>query len=331
MTETSWLDRTVEQAIEPELIICDPHHHLWEFPTSIYLVDDLLAEFEGGHQVVKTVFVECQQHYRQQGPEEFYPVGETEFVEKITKGHNTKGQSGPAIAAGIVGFADLTLGEPVAAVLEAHVGASTRFRGIRHASAWHESDKVRNGHTNPTKELLQDASFRAGLGQVEKMNLSFDAWLYFDQIPQLTELARAHPDLPIVLNHIGGVVGIGPYAGKREEVFDHWVKNISELATCPNVVVKLGGLTMTMCGFGWHKQESPPGSEQLAEAMAPYYQTCIERFGPERCMFESNFPVDQASASYTVLWNAFKRLSQGYSTSEREALFHDTASRIYRI
>ena len=326
MTETDWLDRTLEEALEPDLIICDPHHHLWEFPTSTFLVDELLAEFQGGHRVVKTVFVECQQKYRQQGPEQLSPVGETEFVEQITKPHTS-----PAIAAGIVGFADLCLGAGVEAVLAAHMDASSRFRGIRHASAWHTSDKIRNAHTDPSQELLQESEFREGLKKLEQLNLSFDAWLYFEQIPQLTELALAFPDLPIVLNHIGGVLGIGPFADKREEVFEQWQTHISALASCPNVTVKLGGLTMTMCGFAWHKQESPPGSSELANAMAPYYQSCIEHFGAERCMFESNFPVDQASCSYTVLWNAFKRLSESYSASERQALFHDTASSFYRI
>jgi len=326
-SDTPWLERTLEPALEPELPICDPHHHLWEFPTSVYLVEELLQDLTAGHNIVKTVFVECNEKYRSEGPASLFPVGETEFVHEVTHGH----QQQPIIAAGIVSFADLCLGEAVKEVLLAHQDASPRFRGIRHASAWHESERIRNSHTQPIQHLLQDRNFRAGFQQLNKLGLSFDAWLYFEQIPELTELARAFPDTPIVLNHLGGPIGIGPYTDKREEVFAQWQAHITELSACKNVSVKLGGMTMTVSGFGWHKQESPPGSVQLAESMAPYYHHCIEHFGAQRCMFESNFPVDRASCSYSLLWNAFKRVSQQYSSSERTELFHDSACRFYRI
>ena len=325
--ETPWLDRTIEPALEPELAICDPHHHLWEFPTSVYLVNELLEDLGGGHNVVKTVYVECNENYRNEGPAALLPVGETEFVDQATRQFQEK----PAIAAGIVSFADLCLGDQVSEVLEAHSEASPRFRGIRHASAWHASDKVRNSHTHPPSDLLQDSQFLKGFSRLHALGLRFDAWLYFEQIPQLTALARAYPDTPIVLNHIGGPIGIGPYAERRKAVFDQWRDNIVELSKCENVMVKLGGMTMTVSGFGWHKQEAPPGSEAIAEALSPYFQTCIGQFGASRCMFESNFPVDRASCSYTILWNAFKRISQGYSSSERAALFHDTACDFYNI
>jgi L-fuconolactonase len=325
-TQTPWLERTTEPALEPELPICDPHHHLWEFPTSVYLVDELLQDLGGGHNILKTVYVECDQKYRSDGQEQLFPVGETEFVERVTASNKQ-----PDIAAGIVGFADLMLGDSVAEVLQAHLASSDCFRGIRHASAWHESEKIRNSHTNPTPDLLQDPNFLAGFSQLQPLGLSFDAWMYFDQLPQLTILAQLFPDTRIVLNHIGGPIGIGPYANQREEVFEQWRRHIIELSGCENVCVKLGGMTMTVSGFGWHKLEAPPGSEQLAEAMAPYFQTCIEHFGAQRCMFESNFPVDRASCSYTILWNAFKRVSRAYSASERADLFHDSASEFYRI
>jgi predicted TIM-barrel fold metal-dependent hydrolase len=209
--------------------------------------------------------------------------------------------------------------------------ASERFRGIRYASAWDATAQVRNAHTKPSNDLLASRQFRAGFACLNELGLSFDAWLYHTQIPELTDLARAFPDATIILDHVGGPLGIGPYAGKREEVFGIWRKNIVELADCENVLVKLGGLTMTMSGFGWHKRDAPPGSIELAEAMGPYYQACIDSFGVERCMFESNFPVDRASCSYTNLWNAFKRLTQDYSKSERAALFHDTAAHVYRL
>ncbi len=325
-TETPWLERTTEKALDPELPICDPHHHLWEFPTNVYLVDELLQDLGGGHNIVKTVYVECDQKYRSDGPESLFPVGETEFVERVTADITQ-----PDIAAGIIGFADLTLGDSVRQVLQEHLASSDRFRGIRHASAWHESEKIRNSHTNPTADLLQDPRFLAGFSQLQPLGLSFDAWMYFNQLPQLTQLAQQFPDTRIVLNHIGGPIGIGPYADQREEVYSQWHHHIIELSRCENVCVKLGGMAMTVSGFGWHKREAPPGSAELAEAISPYFHACIQYFGAERCMFESNFPVDRASCSYTVLWNAFKRIAQGYSASERADLFHDSACRFYRI
>jgi predicted TIM-barrel fold metal-dependent hydrolase len=326
----TWLAQTVEEAIEPGLLICDPHHHLWDYPGSRYLVDEFVADIGGGHRVVKTVFVECKQFYRTEGPEEFRPAGETAFIDRIAGKVNTR--SGVTdIAAGIVGFADLSLGLAVQPVIEAHQEASRRFRGVRHASAWDASDRVHNAHTNPPQHLFQNPDFRLGLACLERQGLSFDAWLFHPQIPELTELAQAYPGLTIVLNHLAGPLGIGPYAENRDKEFACWKDNMAGLARCANVYVKLGGRCMTMAGFGWHKRETPPGSAELAEAIGPYYRTCIEYFGPEHCMFESNFPVDRASCSYTVLWNAFKRLTGDYSDSERAALFHDTAARAYRL
>jgi predicted TIM-barrel fold metal-dependent hydrolase len=327
---TAWLARTVEEAIEPDLPICDAHHHIWDYPGSRYLVDELVGDISGGHRVDKTVFVECLQFYRPDGPVEMRPVGETGFVDRVAGSFQT-GAGRTEVAAGIVGFADLALGAAVQPVLEAHLNASERFRGIRHATAWHESDRIHNAHTKPPQGLMGSREFRAGITCLGKLGLSFDAWLYHPQLTELMDLARALPDLTIVLDHMAGPLGIGPYAARRQEVFATWRTDLARLAQCPNVAVKLGGLTMTMSGFGWHKREAPPGSTELAEAMKPYFESCIEYFGPERCMFESNFPVDRVSCSYTVLWNAFKRLSQGYSETERSAMFHDTANRIYRL
>ena len=325
-----WLALTAEEAIEPELPICDPHHHIWDHPGSRYLLDEFAEDLGGGHRVDTTVFVECQQFYRSEGPVELRPVGETEFVDQIA-GPLITGSGVTQVAAGIVGFADLTLGPEVQAVLEAHLGASERVRGIRHASAWDASDRVHNAHTNPPRHLLQSSQFRAGLVCLERQGLSFDAWVFHPQIPELTDLAQAHAGLTIILNHMAGPLGIGPYAENRELVFTRWKDHMAGLANCPNVFIKLGGRCLTMAGFAWHKRQAPAGSAELATAIGPYYRACIEYFGPERCMFESNFPVDRASCSYTVLWNAFKRLSADYSDSERAALFHNTASRVYRL
>ena len=328
----AWLARTIEEPLEPALPICDPHHHLWDHPNNRYLLDELLGDTGSGHHVVSTVFVECASMYRQDGPPEVRPVGETEFVQGIAA-MSASGQYGPTrVAAAIVGFADLALGSDVAAVLEAHLAASpNRFRGIRHACAWDSSSDIRNSHTSPSQGLLLDARFRQGFACLQTYGLSFDAWLYHHQIGELADLARAFPGVTIILDHVGGVLGIGPYAGGRTDIFAQWKPGIAELAACDNVVVKLGGLAMSMCGFGWHRQPQPPTSTELAEAMAPYYRYCIERFGIERCMFESNFPVDKVSCSYNVLWNAFKRIVGDFSPAEKAALLHDNAARVYRL
>ncbi len=328
----AWLTLTQEEVLDPDLPICDPHHHLWDYPNNRYLLEELLQDLGGGHRVIQTVFVECVSMYRKDGPEEMKPVGETEFVQGIAA-QSASGNYGPtAVAAGIVSLANLAFGPAVEPVLEAHMAASrNRFRGIRHASSWHTHEKIRNAHTHPPEGLLLDATFRQGFACLHKLGLSFDAWMYHTQLADLVDLAHAFPDATIILDHIGGPLGIGPYAGKRDEVMQVWKKGITDLARCQNVVVKLGGVTMPMCGFGWHKWEKPPTSEEVARATAPYYLFCIEQFGVDRCMFESNFPVDKASCSYTVLWNSFKRVVQDFSADERLALFHDTAARSYKI
>ncbi len=325
----TWLARTRETALEPELQICDPHHHLWDYPGNRYLVDELLGDIDGsGHRVTSTVFVECLTSHRKDGPEALRPVGETETIERMAA---ASARSDVAVAAGIVGFADLTRGAAVREVLEAHLAASERFRGIRHASAWDASPEIRPAHSRPPQALLGRKEFREGFACLRQLGLSFDAWLYHTQITELTVLAREFPEVAIVLDHVGGPLGIGRHAGKRAEVFASWLDSIRELARCPNVHVKLGGLAMPLNGFGWHERDTPPGSRELADATAPYYDACIEHFGPERCMFESNFPVDRTSCSYGVLWNSFKLATQRYGAAERRALFHDTAARVDRL
>jgi predicted TIM-barrel fold metal-dependent hydrolase len=321
----------MEDVLEPDLPICDPHHHLWDRAGHRYLLDELLGDTGSGHRVVATVFVECMSMYRAQGPAEARPVGETEFVNGVAAMSASGGYGATRVAAGIVGFADLTLGERVGAVLDAHAAASPRFRGIRHAAGWDASDRVRNSHTNPPPGLLGDARFRRGFAELGKRGLSFDAWLYHPQIPELTALARAFPDTTIVLDHFGGPLGIGPYEGHRAEIFASWQAAIRELAACPNVVAKLGGLVMPLNGFGFHKRPQPPDSAELADTTRDWYAHAIECFGVARCMFESNFPVDKASTSYRVLWNSFKRLAAKFSAAEKAALFHDTAARVYRV
>lgn len=330
-TSPEWLQLRVEAPIEPDLPIIDPHHHFWDRDGSRYFLPELVADV-AGQNVRQTVFVECVWAYRTDGPSELRVVGETEFVEGLAR-QSANGATGDLrSAAGIVGTADLTLGGAVVPVLEAHLAASpSRFRGIRHRAAWvdHADAPGRQGDT--PKGILLDAKFRTGFAQLAKHNLTFDAWLYHPQITELTDLARAFPETTIVLNHLGGPLGIGTFAGKRAEIFAQWKIDIAEIAKLPNVVMKVGGIQMTMNGFGWHERPMPPSSEELLAENRPWYMYVIEQFGADRCMFESNFPPDRLSCSYTVLWNQFKLLTKEFTATERAALFHDTALRVYRL
>ena len=326
-----WLAATTEAALEPDLPIIDPHHHLWDRPDWRYFLDELLDDV-AGHNVRQTVFVECGAMYRADGPASLRPVGETEFVGGIAA-QSASGEYGETRAAtGIVGHADLRLGAAVSEVLEAHIAASPdRFRGIRHHICWDGSADVPQSRIGPGPGLLQNPAYREGFACLARYGLSFEAWLYHPQIPELTTFARAFPDTTIILNHLGGPLGVGPYAGRRDEVFAEWRGTIAELAGCPNVVAKVGGIQMTLNGFGWHERDVPPTSDDLLEANRPWYEHTIEQFGPQRCMFESNFPVDKESCGYTVLWNQFKKLTAGFAPDDRAALFHDTAMRVYRL
>ena len=331
MIRDDWLDQVEEEILEPDLPICDPHHHLWDHPESRYLLDDLLADTGSGHNIVSTVFMECSSMYRAAGPEAMRPVGETEFVNGIAAMSASGGYGESRMCASIVSFADLTLGAAVGDVLDAHLAASPRFRGIRHASSWDADASIRNAHTDPKEGLLGDSEFREGLKELGKRGLTFDAWLYHPNIPELTALARAFPEQPIVLDHFGGPLGIGPYIGKRREIYETWKGYVEELAECDNVVAKLGGLVMPLNGFGFHRRAAPPSSDEVVLATRDYYLHMIDCFGPRRCMFESNFPVDKQSCSYQVLWNAFKKIASGFSPGDKAALFHETATRVYRV
>ena len=332
-----WLALTQEAALEPELPICDPHHHFWDFRTSRipyqrYLLHELADDIHGGHNVRSTVFIEARAMYRAEGPEEMRPVGEVEFVQGLAAA-SASGLYGPGrAAAAIVGHANLNLGERVAPVLEALQAAGpNRFRGIRHSVTWDPHPEVENTAAHPIKGQLGSDAFRAGARVLARMGLSLEAWLYFPQLPELAAFAKAVPELPIILNHIGGLLRHGPYANRDHEVLETWRRGIAAVAACANVHVKLGGIGMPRTGFDWHTRNTPIGSEELAASAAPFMTYCIEQFGPGRAMFESNFPVDKVSYSYTVMYNAFKRLSKAYSASERAAMFHDNAARVYRV
>lgn len=335
-TNHEWLQTVVEEPLEPDLKICDPHHHLWDFrKVSVqpkYFLEEMLEDLASGHNVVSTVFIECGTMFKEDGPEAYRPVGETEFANGIAA-MSASGDYGPTrVAAGIIGTVDLKIGDESGDVLDAQIAAAGgRFRGIRLGAVWHESDAVPNHRTDPPKQLLLRDDFRTGFKHLAPRGLTFEAWCCHPQIPEVTDLARAFPDTTIILDHFGGPVGIGPYAGKSDEVFEDWQGKIRELASCPNVMAKLGGLNMDINGYGWEDHAKPPTSEELAAATRRYFDFTIEQFGVERCMFESNFPVDKMCCSYGVLWNSFKRMAAGFSADEKAALFHDTAARVYRV
>jgi len=329
-----WLALTQEPTLEPELPICDPHHHFWDLrarsiPYQRYLLHELNADIYSGHNVRSTAFVEASSMYRADGPEELRPVGEVEFVQGLAAASNS-GVYGPSrAAAAIVGHADLKLGDKVAPVLEALQAASpNRFKGIRHNVTWNVDSSWDN---RETEGVLANSQFREGAKALARMGLSLDTMQSFPQLPEIVDFAKAVPDLTIILNHIGGLSRTGIYANKDDEVIPVWREGIAAVAACPNVVVKLGGLGMPRIGFGWHAREVPIGSEELAEAMSPWLTYCIEQFGPDRCMLESNFPPDKVSFSYNVMYNAFKILTRSYSATERADMLHDTAVRAYRI
>ena len=343
---------TKEHILEPELAIIDPHHHLWDRPTEIlrnlppsdhgfmdiirdiprYLLDELLGDLKSGHKVIGTVYMECGAMYRADGPEHLRSVGETEFVNGVAA-MTASGLYGAVRAcAGIVGHVDFRY-EGVEDVLRSHIAAGHgRFRGIRQSCSWDADPAVLGPlHGRVPQGLYADAKFREGFKTMAKLGLSFDAWLLEPQIPELTCLARAFPDTVIVIDHVGTPLGIGAYAGKRDERFGTWRDNIRALAKCDNVNVKLGGLPMPFAGWRKRMAEPLPTSETLAAQWKPYIDTCIETFGPKRCMFESNFPVDRFGADYVALWNAFKRLAAHFSADEKTALFSGTAARVYRL
>ena len=328
-----WLDKRREPALEPDLPIVDPHHHLIDRPESgTYLLKDLLRDIDSGHNIVATVYLEWLSMYRAAGPAEMRPVGEIEFANGVAAMCASGGYGVPRACAGIVGHGELTMGARVKPVLEAMIAAGNgRFRGIRFISASDPDQQAWGAIATRPQGWLLDRTVREGFAQLAPLGLSFDAFMYHPQLGDLVDLARAFPGTPIVLNHVGGPIGLGRFKGKRDAVFVDWRDKIRALAACPNVHVKLGGMGMKIFGFDFHEHDLPPSSEQLAAAWRPYVETCIEAFGASRAMFESNFPVDKGSYGYGVFWNACKRLAQGASAAEKADLFHGTASRFYRL
>lgn len=327
-----WLALRDEPAIEPGLAIVDAHHHLWERQTGRYLADEFGKDVTGGHRVVSTVYVQCRSMLRQDGPDAMKPVGEVEFANGIAAMF-ASGAYGPArCCEAIVGGADLTLGAELDGVLETMLQVSGgRLRGIRNPLAWHASPEVSSSPVTPPRDLMANPVFLRGVSALGRFGLSLDAWVYHTQLDALYELARAAEHVTIVIDHFGGPLGVGPHAGQRAAVHAEWKQKITRLASLPNTRIKLGGAGMNVFGFDFATRELPPSSEELAIAWRPYFDVCIELFGVDRCMFESNFPVDKGMFSYGVLWNAFKRLASAMSADEKAALFSRTAAATYRL
>ena len=324
-----WLATLQEDVIEPELPIIDPHHHLWIRNGYTYLMPELAADLASGHNIVATVYAECHSMYRKSGPKEQRSLGETEFV-RGQAAMSASGEFGEARACDVMfGNVDLTFGSAVEPILEQHIGASGgRFRGVRVSSGWHEDSKIGNVSAEPN--LLMDPRVNQAVAIASGMGLSLDCWLYHTQLDEVAQLADAHPEMTIILNHVGTPILGGPYKGKSDEVFKEWKAAIVRVSNRENVLVKLGALPIRMPGFEGNRSV-PPGSKEVAAAWRPWMETCIEAFGSARSMYESNFPVQKRWCSYQVCWNAFKRLSAGASASEKADLFFGAAARAYKI
>ena len=328
----AWTKQRYEPALEPELAIIDPHHHVWDDQRGRYLTHELAADVGGGHNIIATVFVEAGVMYRADGPAEMKPVGEVEFVNGIAamgaSGHYGKTR----LCDGIVGHADLMLGDKVTPVLEALTAAGNgRFKGIRYGTIWDAGNAAMFGRHQVPRHLMLDPIFRQGFACLQPAKLSFEAWLFHPQLDDLADLLRAFPEANVVMNHCGGLLGIAPYEGKREEVFKLWHAHIRNLAQFSNLTVKIGGLGMLYCNWDFHLRDRPPSSTELAAAWRPYVEACIEAFGPDRCMMESNFPPDKQTCGYGVLWNAMKRITKNHSATDKAALYYNTAARVYRL
>lgn len=334
-TTAAWLAQgRAEEVLDPDLPIIDAHHHLWDPPGQgmRYLLDEFQHDLQAGHRIVSTVFIEAGAMYRPDGPAHLRPVGEVEFARDVAAFAAGRGLPATRVAEAIVGHADLRRGAAVEEVLEAQMEAADgRMRGIRHATVFDPGEAGRHITRYAPPHLLGDPMFRQGILQLQRRGLSFDAWVFHTQLGDVCRLAEAFPDLTIVLDHAGTLLGVADHANDPDAAWQTWRRGLEALARMENVIVKIGGLAMPMCGYDFHTRPLPPDSEALARAWRPAVETCIELFGPARCMFESNFPVDRQSCGYVALWNAFKRITQPMRPDERRALFSGTAARCYRI
>lgn len=324
-----WLDQVREEIIDPDRPIIDPHHHLWNRGGEVYELNELWADTDSGHNITQTVYIECRSSYREDAPEHLKPVGETEYVAAMAKTSATTPDR--ATIAAIIAHTDLR-GAMLDEVLDAHEEAgSGLFRGIRHAGSCDPDPSALAIPGRAPKGLYADEDFRRGIARLGERSLTYDTWHYHHQNQDFRDLATAVPGTILVLDHFGTPLGVGQYVGNRDEIFAHWKDDVAAIAECPNVVAKLGGMAMPDNGYGWHERAQPPTSDEFVDTQAPWYHHMIKSFGAERCMFESNFPVDRVSISYPVLWNGMKKIAATYSAEEQDDMFDGTARRIYRL
>jgi len=326
----------MEQILDPDIEIIDPHHHLypnshWVSEGGAFLIQEFAKDLNAGHKVVSTVYVECSQLYRQTGPEHLRPAGEAEFSSVMARLAET-GHFGPArVCEAFVGTANLLRLDILDEVLDALDHASDgRLRGIRYPANW-DPDPLVNPSSRPyaIQGVMMDETFRKGVARLSERGLVFEAFQYYPQLSELADLAATLPDAQIVCNHVGGLVGTRAYSGPDN--FDNWKARVLEVAKRPNILMKLGGLANERTNFGFNRRTEDATEDELVETWGPYIRTCIEAFGPNRCMFESNFPVDMCATNYVTLWNTFKRIAADYSESEKADLFAGTARRTYRL
>jgi predicted TIM-barrel fold metal-dependent hydrolase len=332
----AWLAQVNEVVIEPELPICDAHHHLWTHregsPVPQYLLEAFLSDINTGHHIVSTVFVDSNTAYRTSGPKGEAPIGEVVFANDVAERAASGRYGKTRVASAVISHADMRLGSGAGPVLDAMIAAAPkRFRGIRHAVAYDEDPALPRHRDAPRPFLLGDETFRQGISEIDKRGLIYECYLWHPQLPELADLARAFPTLTIVLNHCGGPIGVGHYQNDRRGAMELWQQGMTALAACENVVVKIGGVNMIVSGHEWHKRDAPPGSDEMLDAAGPYVEYSIARFGVDRCLFESNYPSERRSCGYGPLWNFFKKLTKGFSAEDKARLYHDNAVRIYRI
>lgn len=323
-----------EPILEPDLPIIDSHHHLFDRAHLRYMVDDYLEDARLGHNIVATVYVETQAMVRTWGPETLRPVGEVEFANGVGA-MCASGSCGPCrVAAAIVGFADMLLGDGVAETLDASMQAAPgRFRAVRQIAISHPNPEALRFLTHqPPQGLLQSDAFLAAFRHIGSRGLVFDTCVLHHQLPELSELAARHPGTPIVLNHAGPAMRrLEKDPARREGIFHDWRRNMAELARNPNVFCKIGGLGTSYWDFGFTEREDPVGYLELATAWRPFVEAAVEVFGPDRCMAESNFPNDGRSCGFVPLWNALKHILKDHSADEKRAIFSGTARSVYRM
>lgn len=319
-----------EEIVLPHLPVVDSHMHLWDRIGFDYFASEFLADVADGHDVRSSVYVECGMAYDAFSPDPMLAVDETRYAVKqaaLGQGHTHK------LAEGILGAANLLLGDEIQPVLEAHVEAAQgRFRGVRFRVAFDadpEAGYHESGYLN--ENVLHRPELLASARILARMGLTLELWGFHPQLADVKAFARKVPEVQIVLNHVGGPLGVGRYADMRKQVFAEWSQGMRALADEANVMVKLSGLGISRLGLRQAGGQAHTTSDQLVAAWGPFVRHCVETFGPDRSIFGSNFPVDRATASYRTLLNAYKKMLLDLSDDELRAVFAENARRTYRL